>query len=444
MKTFLNGIFWVIFLVFSVLGQEAKKGKVAGMIYDKQTHEPLAGVNVELKGTYMGAATDLDGTFIIENVSPGEHDIEVSILGYKIQLQTGVAVNPGQTASLTFELEEAILAYGEEIEVIGEKPLLDVDLTSSEATFSSADIEQKIVENVEDILAQQAGVVKTDGEIHIRGGRADESMYIIDGVSVKDPLSGYGNTVYVNPNAIKELKIVTGGFNAEYGQAMSGIIDVVTKEGDEVYSGSFNIKTDHFGAGIFDNYNTQIVELDLGGPEPISNYILPLLGLDSPGQFTFFISGYANISDTFLRRASKLYPSREGLEIFAPRQENDWHLLGKLTWKLNPSQKISLSYDRSLNINQGYFRRYLISSSYYPYDFSQNLDHYPTYTTESILGNLSWKHTLNAVTWYEVTLGNFYNSTHSAVQNKHWSEYTEELDLYPIRYYLLRRLRVNK
>jgi outer membrane receptor protein involved in Fe transport len=429
-------ITFIVSIFFSpVFSQEEEKGKIAGMVMDKRTEQPLAGVNVELKGTYKGAATDLDGYFFIDKISPGSYDIEVSIIGYKIQLKTGVTITSGETERINFELEESILAYGEEIEVIGKKPLLEVDLTSSEESFSSGDIEQKIVESLDDIIAQQAGVVKTDGEIHIRGGRADETMYIIDGISVKDPLSGWGNTVYVNPDAIKELKVVTGGFNAEYGEAMSGIIDVVTKEGDEFFSGSINIKTDHFGLGVLDNYNTQILEFDLGGPELLTNYLLPYLGLELPGQMTFFVSGYGNISDTYLKQASQLYPSRSSLDLFTLRQENDWHILGKLTWKINPSQKLSISYDRSLNINQGYFRRYLTSKSYYPYDYSENLNNYPTFTSESILANLTWKQTLNQRTFYEITIGDFYNSTHSAVQNKHWSEYNEHLDLYPIRYY---------
>jgi len=421
-------------LAFPAFAQEAGKGKMAGTVIDARTQEALAGVNVELKGTYMGAATDLDGQFLITNVSPGQYDVEVSIIGYKIYLKTGFEVGPGETKIIEVELEESILAFGEEIEVVGKKPLLEVDLTSSEESFSSTDIEQKIVESLDDIVSQQAGVVKTDGEIHIRGGRADESMYIIDGVSVKDPLSGFGNTVYVNPDAIKELKVITGGFNAEYGQAMSGVIDVVTKEGDDTFSGSLKLKSDHLGIGAFSNANTQILEFNLGGPELITNYILPVLGINLPGQLSFFISGYGNITDTYLNQASQLYPSRSSLDMFAPRQENIWHILGKLTWMINPGQKISLSYDRSLGINQGFFTRYLNQSAYYPYAYSQNLDNYPTYTTEAILVNLIWKHTVSQRTFYEVTVSDFYNSTHSAVQNKHWSDYSQNLDLYPIRY----------
>jgi outer membrane receptor protein involved in Fe transport len=434
----MNRVIWtiILFLNFTVFlyAQVAEKGKLAGQVTDKNTGENLAGVNVEIKGTYMGAASDVDGFYFINDINPGEYDVEVSIIGYKIQLVTGITIQPGETESLNFELEESILAFGEEIEVIGQKPLLETDLTASQESFSSDDIGAKIVENVDEILVQQAGVVKNNNEIHIRGGRADENLYIIDGVSVKDPLSGFGNTTYINKDAIKELKVITGGFNAEYGQAMSGIIDVVTKEGGDRYTGGLSVKTDNFGLGTLKNYNTQIFEFNIGGPELITKYLLPELGLDLPGSLSLFFSGYGRISDTYLPIANKLYPSRSSLDMWAPRQENDWHILGKITWKLNPSQKISFSYDRSLNINQGYFRSYVISRNYFPYDYSKHLDNYPTFTSETILGNISWKHTVSNRTFYEISLGKFYNSTNSSVQNKPWELYEEYQDLAPINY----------
>lgn len=426
----------IILLLLSsqVFSQSATRGAIEGVVIDKNTREPLPGVNLVIKGTYMGAATDLEGRYLIDKIKPGQYDLEVSIIGYKIQLRTGITVMPRKTLTINFELEESVLAFGQEIVVVGKKPLLQVDLTASEENFSSDEIDQKIVENVDDIISQQAGVVKSDNEIHIRGGRADESLYIVNGVSIKDPLSGYGNTLYINADAIKELKVITGGFNAEYGQAMSGVIDVVTKEGSEKYHGGISFKTDHFGLGLLDNYNTHILEFNLGGPELITSRLLPTLGLNLPGQLTFFLSGYGNVSDTYLTHADKLYPSRSGLEIFAPREENDWHVLAKVAWKINPNQKLVASYDRSLNINQGFFRSYVISNDYFPYEFSKNLDNYPTFTSESILGSVSWTHTLTSRTFYELTLSNFYTATHSAVQNKHWSEYVERLDLAPIHY----------
>ena len=194
------------------------------------------------------------------------------------------------------------------------------------------------------------------------------------------------------------------------------------------------MKTDTFGLDLVDGHNTQIMEFNFGGPDFLTSKLLPVLGLKIPGKLTFFVSGYGKISDAYLGSAPKLHPSRSELEPFAPREENDWHALGKLAWKINPNQKLTISYDRSLNINQGFFRKYVISKKYYPYEYSEILSHYPTFTSETILGNLSWMHTLSSRTFYEVIIGNFFNSTHSSVQNKHWTEYVEYLDLDPVKY----------
>lgn len=427
-------VFIILLFSASLFGQEKKTGRLAGAVYEKSSGKPMAGVNLSLKGTYMGASTDIDGYYLIEHISPGVYDIEVSMIGYKIQLRTGIKIAPGETKNLDFQLEESVLAYGQEIVVVGQKPLLEVDKTASEMTFSSNDIKSKIVENVQDLLTQQPGIVKSDNKIHIRGGRADEGMYIVDGVSIKDPLSGYGNTLYINADAIKELKVITGGFNAEYGQAMSGIIDVVTKEGGDKYTGSFKVKTDYGGLGFFEDYNNQILEFNFGGPEYLLNRLLPAMGLKIPGSFSFFISGYGNVSDSYLPQARKLYPSRSALQPFAMREENDWHMMGKLSWRISGSKKISFSYDRSLNINQGFFKSFVFSSSNFPYNYSRHLDHYPTFTSESILTNISWRHTLSPKMFYTITLGRFFNSTRSAVQNKHWSDYVKHQDLDPINY----------
>lgn len=427
-------ILFQIFLFCVTAVAQPATGRIVGQVTEKSNGEPMAGVNLSLKGTYMGASTDVDGFYSIEGIAPGVYDIEVSMIGYKIQLRTGVKIAAGESKKVNFEMEESVLAYGQEIVVIGEKPLLEVDQTASEMSFSSKDIQSKIVENVQQLLTQQPGIVKSDNKIHIRGGRADEGMYIVDGVSIKDPLSGYGNTLYINADAIEELKVITGGFNAEYGQAMSGIVDVVTKEGSDDYRGSMKFKTDFGGLGVFEDYNTQIFEFNFGGPEYISNRLLPAIGLKLPGDISFFISGYGNVTDSYLPAARKLYPSRSELDVFAPRQENDWHIMGKLSWRLSGGKKLSLSYDRSLNINQGYFKSFVFSSQSFPYRYSKNLEHYPTFTSESILANLTWKHTINSQMFYRVTLGKFFNATHSAVQNKKWTDYVEDLDLEPIHY----------
>ena len=429
---------FILFLWFTVLLPglaAAQKGNIEGSVRDASNGQPLPGVNVLVKGTYKGAATDLNGKFKITGLSPGDYDLEARMIGFTTQLSTGVLVFAGRTEVVDFNLKPTVLALVQNVEIVGERPLFEVDVTASQRNLLAKDIQQKIVQDVSDIVSQEIGVVKENNEIHIRGGRADESLFIVDGQSIKDPLSGYSNTLYLNAGAVEELKIITGGFNAEYGQAMSGIIDVKTKEGSKKYEGNLSWKTDHSSlSSSFNGYNTDEVEFNFGGPEPITQFGLRSIGLHLPGEVTYFVSGYMNISDTYLPHATQLYPAKKDYKNLVPREENNWHVLGKVTWKIKPGMKLSYSYNRSLNINQGFFLPRIESGQYFPFRYSKMLDRFNTMTKEAILSNVEWVHTISPTAFYEINLGRFFTGLHSAVQNKHWTEYREVLDTEPVTY----------
>ena len=437
----------MLFLPLMLLGQQ--DASIQGTVRDFKTGNPLPGVNVIIKGTYYGAATGSDGNYLITSISPGSYDIEISMVGYKILLKTGVKVEAGAAVTENFDLEQTVLMLGEEVVVIGKKPLFDVDETATLTRISSDDIQNKIVNSVEDILSEQIGVTTVDNEIHIRGGRIDETLFIIDGLSIKDPLSGYGGNLFINAESIDNLEIITGGYNAEYGQAMSGVINIRLKEGRDKYEGSFKYASDNWGFSqdSYSHYNTDHLEFNLGGPSTLFELLPKALGFDLPGKFSFFANAYGKGSDTHLPIAANVYPHRnwslpgfsdtqteEFLDLITPREENDWHLLYKLTWGVTPQKKLSASYDFSLNVNQGFFMPRAFSSTYYPYRYQEILDQYNTITRESRLLNVNWVHTLNPQTFYEVTMGRFLTMEHSAVQDLHWSEYLQRLDLEPINY----------
>ena len=408
----------ILFIPLMVFAQNT--GIISGRVIDAKTNEGLVGVNVIVKGTYYGAASDLDGNFRITGISFGTHDIEASIIGYKILLQTGISVKSGGPTVLNFNMEETVLTLGEEVVVIGSKPLFDVDETASVVRITSEDIANKVVSSVEDILAEQIGVSTQDNEIHIRGGRIDESMFIVDGQSIKDPLSGYSGNLFINPEAIQELEIITGGYDAEYGQAMSGIINIKLKDGRDHYEGTVKYSSDNWGLeqDVITHYSTDRIEFNLGGPDPIIEWLLPKLGVDLPGTFSIFINGYGKMYDRNLPTARELYPHRfwsipgmseetqDGLlSALAPRENNDWHALYKLTWRINPKKRLSMSYDISLNINQGFFMPRAFSSTYYPYTYQKILDNYNTITRETRLISLNWTHTLSTRSFYVITMG---------------------------------------
>ncbi len=410
--------------------------RITGTVTDSESGIELAGVNVVLLGTHYGSATDLDGHYSIMGLRPGSYDMQASYLGYKIAVQTNVIVSDdNEQLIIDIALEPTVLAMGQEVVVIGERPLVDVEETASVRTLSEDDISGMVAEGIDDLLETQVGVVRDNNDIHIRGGRADENLYIIDNLSVKDPISGQGLGIYLSADAVQSLEVITGGFNAEYGEAMSGLVNVETRDGGEEYSGSLMMKTDNLFGYPTDHQNTGNVEFSLGGPLPVEN----IPGLNrAPGFIGFFINGYGYISDTYLPHSSaELVPYRESYDPFAIREENNWSILGKVTYRPSPIFRISYSYGRSLRINQGYFDRLVEDKRYFPLKFMNILNDYNTVTREGLQQTWNITHTLDRRTYYELTVGNFYNRVHSAVGRLNWDEYAEPLDQEPTRYYIL-------
>lgn len=446
------GIILILLILSSTLSAQGK-GKLSGKVTDKSnSHIPLPGVNLLIEGTYYGAATDGDGNYEIKNISPGTYTISVSFIGYKAMKFTGIVIEANRTTNLDVELEETSLTIEQDVIVVGEKPLMDVEETQSKTTVSRKDIENAVIENIKDVVTQQAGIVKSDNAIHIRGGRAYESAYLLDGVSVQDPLSGTGFGLELSANAIEEVEVITGGFNAEYGQATSGVINVKTREGKAFYSGYAAYKRDNFGNGESNHvFNVEILEANLSGPEPISKYLLPAVGIQIPGEITFFGSFYMGLTDGITQgyykpTAKQLYSSTFGGTAFAPKASNTWYWMGKLTYRISPTKKLSYSYNQSVNINQNSQSlqsnlEYVEPSPGYQYPFQKILDSANTFTHVNYFNSLSWTHTINAKTFYALKINKFFSNLRADANGRYYYDYTERKDIvtFPIEYYNLDR-----
>jgi outer membrane receptor protein involved in Fe transport len=454
MKKHLDSLIIILLLTFCVTVHGKDKAAIRGLIVDKTNDEPLAGVNVIIKGTYYGASSDREGFYIIPEVEPGEYTIEVSYISYKVIQKTGVKIKSGEDLTLNFELEPSILALGQEIVIVGEKPLLDIEETSTIRNISEEDIENRIVENLTDIVSQQVGVVEQDDEIHIRGGRSYESQYLLEGVSVQDPLSGTGFGLKISSNALEEVEVITGGYKSEYGQATSGIINVKTKSGGNNYSGYFSYKSDHSGLFRDQNFsfNTDNYEFNLGGPEPLTNSFFPKLGLNLPGKFYFFMNFQALIADDYTGSAAdQLYsyitPTYFGVfdeTSFCPRENNIWSSLFKLTWKIDPTHKLTYAYNRSFAVNQNTQSlqtnlEYIEPKPGFPYEFSHILDNFNTFTHDNEQISLTWSHTINATTFYDLKFSRYFAQLRSEWQNSSWEDHELSMDVprLPIEYYTL-------
>jgi hypothetical protein len=211
----------------------AQVGKIEGRVLNQQTREPIPGANILIEGTTMGGAADMDGRFTILNIRPGTYNVRASAIGYQTVIMQDVRINIDLTAELVFELPETFLELGGEVIVIAERPAVQRDLTATTAIVTGEMIQALPVTEFSQVLNLQAGFV--DG--HLRGGRTGEIAYWIDGMPVTDVYDG-GMVVEVGTNSIQEMQLISGAFNAEYGQAMSGVVNIVTRDGTNKLQGN--------------------------------------------------------------------------------------------------------------------------------------------------------------------------------------------------------------
>ena len=223
-------------------------GKIAGVVKDKDTGDPLAGANILLEGTTLGAAADMNGYFFIINIPPGKYRVRVTMMGYQPMVQTDVQVIVDRTTTVNFELSSTVLA-GEAVEIVAERPLIESDVTASQTVATGEQIDQMPVNTYSEVLVTAPGFVESgtglNRDFNVRGGRQGELSYMIDGFYVEDPLMGGAGSDVANVG-IAELAIMTGTFNAEYGEAMSGVLNIVTKEGGGNYNGRIRFRTDKY------------------------------------------------------------------------------------------------------------------------------------------------------------------------------------------------------
>ena len=236
----------LIFLQFIFAGTT---GKISGTVVD-ENNQPLIGCNIIVKGTSLGAATNIKGEYFILNIPPGKYDLTASMIGYGTVTVEGTLVMVDLTAKTNFFLKPETIE-GDVITVTAEKPTVRLDQTSMSAVVSSEDIENLPVTDVGDVIELQAGIVRDpNGGFHVRGGRSSEVSFWVDGVATTDSYDGSSGLEIENAG-IQEVQVISGTFNAEYGQAMSGIVNVVTKDGGLNYQGNL----DFFSGGYHTNHS---------------------------------------------------------------------------------------------------------------------------------------------------------------------------------------------
>ncbi len=262
-------------LVLAAVAFAANTGNISGKVTDRKTGEVLVGVNVLVEGTELGGATDANGRYQIINVPPGKYTVSASYMGYNEQKITDVLVIQDLTATVDFKMSPVVLDLGVKVDVVAKKKeLVQRQTVSVERVITSEEFKRLPVTQLSELVGLQAGITQTStGWTHIRGGRFDDVAYLVDGVNAQDAVVG---TLWSSPkpttDALQSVVVITGGFDAEYGEAMSGIIKAVTKEGGTKTSGRVGVITDEaFPASTGYNYGYNRVTFSLGGPTPVWN-----------------------------------------------------------------------------------------------------------------------------------------------------------------------------
>jgi outer membrane receptor protein involved in Fe transport len=217
----------IIILAASVVSGQT--GKIDGTVIDARTLEPLVGVNVIIEGTFLGAATNLQGHFSVLNVPPGLHVVRASMIGYDPVSVQDVRVGINQTTNLGIELRETAFEM-EEVVIIAQRPIVQRDVSASITTIEAEIVQDIPVQNIQQVLSLQAGIEQGTQGIIIRGSGAREVGFLVDGLSLNDERSNIPYAA-ISLSSLQEVQIQTGGFNAEYGNIRSGVVNVVTKEG---------------------------------------------------------------------------------------------------------------------------------------------------------------------------------------------------------------------
>jgi outer membrane receptor protein involved in Fe transport len=213
----------------------ANTGKISGKVTDAKKGDPLPGVNILLVGTKMGGVSDPQGDYYIANVPSGTYTLRASQVGYQEIVIRDIHVRPDATTELSIKLSEVVLDLGQEVVITAQRPLVEKDNTASRVFIESADIEKRPANELADVVLTLPSINVESGVMKVRGGTLNEVSFIVDGARARNPMNQdpYTN---INLSSIQDMEIITGSFNAEYGEARSGIFNIITKEGGEKYT----------------------------------------------------------------------------------------------------------------------------------------------------------------------------------------------------------------
>ncbi|MCY4544480.1 MAG: TonB-dependent receptor [Gemmatimonadetes bacterium] len=420
----------------------ATSGKVTGFVRDAATNDPLAGVTVRAEGTELRAISGLNGEYFILNVPVGSIRLEVQMIGYLPIRTQEFAVNSDRTTRIDFELETTILDLAEPVAITAPRTSIRSDLTASSEVIVPREIESLPVTDLSDLIFLQNGVVRdAEGNLHVRGGRGNEISYYVDGATLEDPLLG-GMGTHFQLGSVEELVINRGGFNAQYGEAMSGVVNIVTREGSGSLSGTLRAAT-----AMQSQYNLASggfgeTSAGRGGRlEGILSGALPWLE-DRGG---YFLSGQVLSDGHHIPHNSRSLATVAGNLVFKPyplmklkvsghyfRQRHlqyDHRNENGLSYDFNPDglpERQARSHALNLSVSQNISPRFFYTARFYRYSTNSTL--FPSVLTDRYW--TQWPgYSQNSLGEYD---GSIYESTQLPSERYEGLPFTDAGDFFPL------------
>lgn len=321
-------------------------GIIAGLVED-QNGNPLVGATVTIEGTPFGAMTSSQGEYVIPALDPGTYTVIARMIGRTTSRVEGVTVQSNNTSRIDFALDED--ASGSTvIRVVETRTHILRDVPATAYQLDLSEIRTMSSNRIVDVVATQPGVVQQDGELHVRGGRAGEVDYVLDGISLRSPMDNRFN-FDIPMSAVSGATLMTGGLSIEYGNTLSGVVDLIGKEGGDrfeaVVTGRLGSMTSGMlssGEQVFmesidvDQCRTGLTsaEFSLSGPEPLNENLLPAMGIDIPGEVSFSFSGQFSTSGA---------DNLDSRDNWSYNWLNDGSAIAKLTYRPVPRTRISIS-----------------------------------------------------------------------------------------------------
>jgi outer membrane receptor for ferrienterochelin and colicin len=374
----------------------------------------------------------------VTGIPAGTYEVKVQYLGYGPQTQAGVVVTGGKTTTVNFRLTEVVVREEKVVEVTGERRLVEVRQGATIRSATAQEIRNLPVQSITDVLQQQAGITAEEDQIHVRGGRSDETVFVVNGVSNRDLVTGQSTAGRLNARSVAEVNVATGAYDVRYGNALSGVVEVKLKEGGDALSGGLTVSNGSYGIRTFQGV--------VGGPivKGQVSGILDVSGSLDETRYRVYTDG-ENVGFFSRLTSAPDHPRLESSyedqifgkkfrygDFFTPSQDNLWSLRTGLSWKPSTRDKISFNFSKRIEIDQG-FSRSLISVTNdsepaFPWRWQRNIAHAPTFFEDNVQSSIEWRRTLSATGFTTFQISRYYQALRRDVMGKMWWEYEQPDD----------------